>query len=228
MTLHLPSKPPRAALVLATLATGLKLGAVGVIGMFALCEWMVSGVMPERSMKVAKFVDATKYCIIITNKTAKPWKFGYLSQFDSEVDDKQSGKFEYSAVDARLEYYDKKVQLEPAAAPVLVPANYGALILKPKCERPKSLSWWQPFFRVCYIEDGAGQRIYLNIAKGTKDSDTPTVGLAAVSQATAMGSPGSGPKVLELYTPSLAKDRKLLSTNLLAIGSDRIEKPRRK
>jgi hypothetical protein len=213
--------------VLASIATGVKLNAVVVVGMLALLQWVGSGLRPSGSMGLDKFVKATENSVVITNKTSGPWKFGYLADAKSEVNDPQSGKFEYSAIDARLEFYDREIALNPDARAVLIPANNGALVLKPRCEKVSTMKW-KPFFRVCFIEDAMGNRIFLNIAKGTKDSDTPTVGLAAITYAKAMGSPGSEPRILELYTPPLAKDKKLQRTNLLAIGRESIDPPKRK
>jgi len=162
-------------------------------------------------------VKATRNCIIITNKTTKTWKFGYFSLYEKDKNPPQSGTFEFSAVDDRLKYYDKDVKLKPDSDGPLIPANYGALVLRPKCERVSALTW-KPFFRVCYIEDESGNRILLNIAKGTRDSDTPTVGLAQATYKTAM----ANPQLLALHSPRQAKDPKLNQTNVLAIGADSV------
>ncbi len=169
------------------------------------------------------FLKRSENCVIITNKTMKAWKFGYLSQRDSELQLKQSGTFKWGDVSYAMDDYSDHGVLAADAAPVELPRNFGAIILKPMCKKTGAVYGWEKLFRVCYLQDEAGNRIYLNITKDTADSAVPTVGIAAVSLRSVMAA-----KALEIYnTPKLFKESRLKKINMIAICVDSLDAPRK-
>jgi len=223
------------ALVLGSVVTGVKLcGSVTVFCIMVILNSMGNGKpltdeMRKQQVKAAdqksikSFIEKTSNCVIITNASNKRWKVGYLNKFDkSELQMEQSGTAEGQGYSADLTFNHGTDPLNAETRPVLVMPGYGSIAIKPRCEKTGLMSW-KKFFRVFYLEDEAGQRIYLNITKGTADKDVPQVGLAAATYGKVMKDRGAGPKLLELYNPTVCKNPQWLRTNLIAIRGDAVE-----
>ena len=189
---------------------------LGLIGILYKGLTMAS----EQSQLVNTFINNSKYCVVITNKTSAPWTFGCLANHESELSGAQSGTFTVQTVSGDLKAWEDLGPLAPDGAAVAIPGRYGAVVLKLNFVKTGMVSW-QDFFRVCYLEDGNRDRIYLNItAPGTLLASVPTVGLAKESQADVMRDRGDpmAEKILSIYAPSGVKEKRLQSLDMIAIG----------
>ena len=200
------------------LAGSLAAGPEVITNMIVLCKALASpmSLLGNRNDSCARFIEKANNSLIITNKTKKAWKFGYVSDCKTEVRDKPSGSLKLASIPYDFDGYTDDGALKADAAPVLVPLNYGALIVTPVYETSMLRS--KPFFRVVYLQDEAGNRINLNLTRGTSSGDVPVVGIAQASYSKVMAG-----KLLELYTPTVMKDPKLKKMNMIAIGADGVE-----
>jgi hypothetical protein len=189
---------------------------LGLVGLIAKGLTMAS----DHDQKVNTFITNSTHAVVITNKTSHTWKFGYLRSYASELNDTQSGTFTAQTVSSDLRTWTNLGTLAPDASAVTIPAHYGAIVVKPVFVRTGVMSW-EPFFRVCYLEDSKGQRIYLNVtAPATLRESVPQVGLAAASQRDVMkdGSDPLAEKLLSIYAPTGINEKKLKGLNMIAIG----------
>ena len=194
---------------------------LGLIGIIYKGLTMAS----EQSQLVNIFIKNSKNCVVITNKTSAPWKFGYLANYQSELSGTQSGTFTVQTVSGDLKTWNDLGPLGPDGAAVDIHGRYGAVVLKLGFVKT-GLASWQNFFRVCYLEDGDGHRIYLNVtAPGTLTASVPQVGLASASQADVMRDRGDpmAEKILSIYAASGVKEKRLQALDMIAIGQPTVK-----
>ena len=215
-----------AALVLGSSSLAL-LGDEKVDDMRGLISLLFRGftLAREQSKLVNAFIDKSTNCVVITSKTPAVWKFGYLSSYKSELQAEQCGSFTVQTVTTNFKSWDDLGPMAPDAPAVAIPGNYGAIVLKPVFVKT-GLASWKDFFRVCYLEDRKGQRIYLNItAPGKLTSSVPRVGIAAASLAAVMkdGRDPMAEKLLSIYSPTEVKEKKLQSLDMISIGQETVK-----
>lgn len=169
-----------ALLILATLGTGAAAWADNENPLVTFLKWAFSGVQSENanSQKVKDFAKATRNRIVITNEGRGAWKFGYLKDYKKELGAVQSGTLELW--EARLGQDKLKAMpaLAPDGDPVAIGTGYDAIVINPI---PEGTVFKKNVYRVCYLQDGDGNRLYLTISKDAAGNAVPKLGVAAES-----------------------------------------------
>jgi len=199
------------------------LGAEKISDMLGLLGLLYKGMVManDQNQLVNDFLKQSKYCVVITNKSSAPWTFGYLGNRASEVGTKQSGTVTLKTVTSDFRTWADLGAKDPDSAAVPIPSRYGAIVINPVVTKT-GIASWEPFFRVCYLEDASHHRIYLNISKGTGYYAVPEVGIAAESHRDVMRDTGTGAKVLEIFAPGGIKEKRLQGLDMIAIGVETV------
>jgi hypothetical protein len=185
--------------------------ATDMAGLFGLISKGLSLASGQNQL-TTRFIKESANCVVITNKTSATWKFGYLDQTKSESNLKQSGTVTLKTVSFNLKSWTDLGSLAPGATSVPIPGAYGALVVK----------LTDGFFRVCYLEDANGDKVFLNVDNPNR---LPRVGVAAASMKEVMRDRGGSlaPKLLEMFAPASIKEKKLQTVDMVAIGTDRVK-----
>ena len=131
------------------------------------------------------FAEKTKYGIVIANTSNKVWKLGFIKDYKSELNDKQSGTVLVSQLNNDGSMTKLPGSRGDGTLPSALNPGYCGVAITPVNEKSGYITW-EKFFRVCYLEDVLGNRIYLNITKDVALYAIPTLGIAQESNGVVM------------------------------------------
>jgi hypothetical protein len=122
-----------------------------------------------------KFVARSRESIVFTNESNEAWKFGVVLDGPGESSRKQSGKVQIRRLKGEDASLETIATLVGDDQPVVINPRFSTIVVTPVQARDGDNAP-EDFFRVCYLQDSAGKRVFFSLNKPASDKGMPRLG----------------------------------------------------